>query len=65
MLVYLHKSGQGTVIDFRESAPSKAHKDLFNGDASKGIRGLFFFLLHSEMQRKIKKTPCESHSPNV
>lgn len=39
MMVYQAKSEKGTVIDFRETAPQKAHKDLFGGDASKGIRG--------------------------
>ena len=40
MMIYQAKIKQGTVIDFRETAPHNAHKDLFKGDASKGIRGL-------------------------
>lgn len=39
MMVYQAKKKLGTVIDFRETAPQKAHKDLFGGDPEKGIRG--------------------------
>jgi len=39
MMVYQAKSQTGTVIDFRETAPAKAHKDLFGGDSEKGIKG--------------------------
>lgn len=39
MMVYEAKKKQGSVIDFRETAPQKAHKDMFQGDATKGIRG--------------------------
>jgi len=39
MMVYEAKKKQGSVIDFRETAPGKAHKDLFGGDPTKGIRG--------------------------
>ncbi|XP_065664293.1 glutathione hydrolase 1 proenzyme [Hydra vulgaris] len=39
MMVYIRELKKATVIDFRETAPSKAHENLFGGDANKGIRG--------------------------
>lgn len=39
MMVYIRSKKQGTVIDFRESAPKKANKDMFDGDPQKGIKG--------------------------
>ena len=40
MMVYIRELKKAIVIDFRETAPSKAHEDLFGGDANKGIRGM-------------------------
>lgn len=39
MMVFIREKRQGTVIDFRESAPRNADKDLFGGDTEKGIKG--------------------------
>ena len=41
MLVYQKKKGEAKVIDFRESAPANANKDMFHGDPKKGIRGTY------------------------
>ena len=42
MMVYEAKKKQGSVIDFRETAPGKATKDMFGGDSTKGLRGKAF-----------------------
>jgi len=39
MMVYQKEKKQAKVIDFREAAPGKAHKDLFDGNIENGIRG--------------------------
>jgi len=39
MMVYIRDKKKATVIDFRESAPKAAGKDLFGGDPEMGIRG--------------------------
>ncbi len=39
MMVYIRAKEKGEVIDFRESAPKRAHPNLFKGDPDKGIRG--------------------------
>eukprot|EP00111_Clytia_hemisphaerica_P007417 TCONS_00021559-protein len=39
MLIYMKEKKEARVIDFRESAPSKAHENLFKGNPENGIRG--------------------------
>lgn len=39
MLVYDRHRKKAEMIDFRETAPQRANRDLFQGDAIKGIKG--------------------------
>ncbi|KAK3737541.1 hypothetical protein QZH41_010649 [Actinostola sp. cb2023] len=39
MMVYDHFRKKGEMIDFRETAPLLSNRDLFQGDAIKGIKG--------------------------
>ena len=53
MMIYDGKKKKAKIIDFRETAPHKAHKDLFHGDGEKGIRGkstLYRIVLFKKLQ---------------
>ena len=42
MLVYNRSLQEADVIDFRETAPAQAHKDMFKGNENKAKKGVIF-----------------------
>lgn len=44
MLVYNRTLQKASVIDFRETAPAQAHKDMFKGNEKKAQKGILFIL---------------------
>ena len=48
MLVYNRTSKQATVIDFRETAPAAADKNMFKGNESKARKGLYLLPVYCE-----------------
>ena len=52
MLVYNQISKKATVIDFRETAPATAYRDMFKGkeeEAKKGLQNFFFCIIFCEL----------------
>ena len=52
MLVYNQTLKQATVIDFRETAPATAYRDMFKGkeeEAKKGLQNVFFCIIFCEL----------------
>ena len=43
MLVYNQTLKQATVIDFRETAPATAYRDMFKGKEEEAKKGLYFY----------------------
>ena len=43
MLVYNQISKKATVIDFRETAPATAYRDMFKGKEEEAKKGLYFY----------------------
>ena len=52
MLVYNQTLKKATVIDFRETAPATAYRDMFKGkeeEAKKGLQNFFFCIVFCEL----------------
>ena len=49
MLVYNRSLQEASVIDFRETAPALAHKDMFKENQEKAQKGIIFCLVFSEV----------------
>ena len=49
MLVYNRSLQKASVIDFRETAPALAHKDMFKGNEKKAEKGILFHFVFSEV----------------
>ena len=49
MLVYNRSLQEASVIDFRETAPAQAHKDMFKGNGEKAEKGILFHFVFSEI----------------
>ena len=45
MLVYNRSLQNATVIDFRETAPAGAHRDMFKGNEKKAEKGILFYFV--------------------
>ena len=43
MLVYNRSLQEASVIDFRETAPAQAHRDMFKGNEKKAQKGILLF----------------------
>ena len=48
MLVYNRSLQEASVIDFRETAPAQAHKDMFKGNEKKAKEGILFRFVFRE-----------------
>ena len=48
MLVYNRSLQEASVIDFRETAPAQAHRDMFKGNEKKAKKGILFRFVFSE-----------------
>ena len=48
MLVYNRSLQEASVIDFRETAPAQAHRDMFKGKQNKAKKGILFRFVFSE-----------------
>ena len=52
MLVYNQTLKKATVVDFRETAPATAYRDMFKGkeeEAKKGLQNFFFCIIFCEL----------------
>ena len=45
MLVYNRSLQEATVIDFRETAPARAHRDMFKDNEKKAQKGILFYFV--------------------
>ena len=56
MLVYNRSLQEASVIDFRETAPALAHRDMFKDNKKKAQKGIPSCFVFSEVQSTLSKT---------